>query len=271
MEKSKMSSFYKRAVTALIMAPVVLGMLVAGSPYIELLFLLCAAALSWEWAKMVPNKNGCFYTTVYTAVSALAVLYPDILTVLSVVVLMTIWVIYKSRGEEHRKLLALGVPYISVGVGALMWMYYVDGNPDTVIWLVLVVWGVDVGGYVVGSTLKGPKLAPTISPNKTWSGLIGGMLFSAVLSLFFVYVILGVRDSGYLVFSTVCAALVAVIAQIGDLTESKIKRTLGLKDSSDLIPGHGGVFDRVDGLIFAAPVYLLAMALVFVIIDFVMR
>jgi phosphatidate cytidylyltransferase len=126
-------------------------------------------------------------------------------------------------------------------------------------------------------------LAPKISPNKTWSGLVGGILLAVSVSIIFMYVCVNVVGIPFYDFSkfryisfsfkplqlqyewnvnsqlfyAVMAALVAVLAQVGDLIESAIKRTAGVKDSSKLIPGHGGVFDRVDGLIFAAPfVYL---------------
>ena len=114
----------------------------------------------------------------------------------------------------------------------------------------------DIGGYVFGCSLKGPKLAPKISPNKTWAGLLGGIFLAVVIS----YGICWYFDAGAVVnaYITMAAAL-AVIAQIGDLIESAIKRHLGLKDSSNIIPGHGGIFDRVDGLIFAAPFALLIL------------
>ena len=159
----------------------------------------------------------------------------------------------KSGDENRRNLLVLGVPYISIGVGSVIWLYELVGFLVT-FWFLLVVWAVDIGGFVVGCNLKGPKLAPKISPNKTWSGLIGGVLFSVVTSIIFCYFI---GASQHNLFYGVLAAMIAVVAQIGDLVESHIKRSLNLKDSSDLIPGHGGVFDRVDGLIFAAPLVFL--------------
>ena len=128
------------------------------------------------------------------------------------------------------------------------------------LWFVLVVWGVDIGGYVVGTTVKGPKLAPSISPNKTWSGLLGAIVFAALISVAVASVF---ERSDYVTFALLGGVL-AVVAQIGDLLESKVKRYLNIKDSSNLIPGHGGIFDRVDGLIFAAP-FILAVFILFII------
>ena len=120
----------------------------------------------------------------------------------------------------------------------------------------------DVGAYIVGTNLKGPKLAPSISPNKTWSGLIGGIVLAIAVSEFYFYFLekagVVISNVNVEIFFALFSGLVAAVSQIGDLIESAIKRHLGLKDSSNLIPGHGGVFDRIDGLIFAAPfVYFL--------------
>lgn len=110
------------------------------------------------------------------------------------------------------------------------------------------VWGADTFAYFSGRTLGGPKLAPAISPNKTWSGFMGGLagsiLVTAVICMFL--------DYGFGVKSAVLAALIGTISSIGDLFESWIKRRFGTKDSGWIIPGHGGLLDRIDGLIFAA-------------------
>lgn len=159
----------------------------------------------------------------------------------------------QGRGEERRNLLTLGVPYISVGIGSLIWLFGTVGFVTT-LWFLIMVWCVDIGGYVVGCNLKGPKLAPKISPNKTWSGLIGGVVFSVAASVVFSHLFSLHANA---LFYAVFGGVIAVIAQIGDLVESYIKRSIGIKDSSNLIPGHGGVFDRVDGLIFTAPLVAL--------------
>jgi phosphatidate cytidylyltransferase len=114
-----------------------------------------------------------------------------------------------------------------------------------VIWLVCIVIAADIGAYFVGRALKGPKLAPRISPGKTWSGAFGGIVGAIVvgiaLGLFF-------RLSSVLVLAT--AALVfAVISQMGDLLESGLKRAFRVKDASGILPGHGGMMDRVDGIV----------------------
>lgn len=264
MEKSKKSSLIKRAVSSIILAPITLFLLFLGAPFVNLFAILCGTLLSWEWATMVPNKKNALYAAAYTSSVVVVCMMPAefIFLTLAVMAVAAIVVAVKSRGEEHRALLILGVPYISLGIGALVWFYALT-NSLLLIWFFLVVWGVDVGAFIIGTTVKGPKLAPSISPNKTWSGLIGGVCVSALVSYGY-FALLGMS---YALYFAVFAAVLAVIAQCGDLIESKIKRHLNLKDSSNLIPGHGGIFDRVDGLIFAAPFAIVGFIVFFVVVG----
>ncbi len=125
-----------------------------------------------------------------------------------------------------------------------------------VLFVFAVVWATDILAYFVGRALKGPKLAPRISPGKTWSGAVGGTVSAILAGSALTLVIFG-RLSWWVV---VMALLLSVASQIGDLFESFIKRRFGVKDSSHMIPGHGGVMDRVDGLVFACfAVFLLAL------------
>jgi len=270
--KSKTNTFTKRTLTALLMLPVVVGALWFGYPYVDILALIVGVLLSWEWAEMVPSRKPIFYFGAYVLSLAVSIFVYNTHAVVLMIIFTSLLVYYKSRKEKEIFLLTLGVPYISIGVGSLMWMYhdifaYAPYNFYMTLWFLLTVWAMDVGAYIVGSNLKGPKLAPTISPNKTWSGLIGGILLAIAVSEVFFRILATYKlvriDAGTEIIFAVLAGLVAAISQIGDLIESAIKRHLNLKDSSDLIPGHGGVFDRIDGLIFAAPIvyFLFAYAL----------
>ena len=262
MEKSKLNSCIKRIVTAVILIPLTIGCLYAGYPFVQAFTMLTGTLLAWEWARMVPSARGAFWGILYTFVLAFAVMLGSWIAYFGVLAGALVLAWFKASGETRRNLLVLGVPYISIGVGSILWLYELAGF-SLVLWFLLIVWGVDIDGYVVGCTLKGPKLAPKISPNKTWSGLIGGVLFSVLASTAVCWY---VGAQNHLLFYNVLAAGIAVIAQIGDLVESKIKRSLNMKDSSDLIPGHGGVFDRIDGLIFSAPfVYVMFRYVLFLI------
>lgn len=126
---------------------------------------------------------------------------------------------------------------------------------EVVIGVIAVVVATDTGAYFCGRTIGGPKLAPSISPSKTWAGLLGGMLAAGLVSAgFFISNAGDAAFSPMLVIALVIGALLAVVAQAGDFLESWIKRRAGVKDSSNLIPGHGGVFDRIDGLLPVAMV-----------------
>ena len=131
-------------------------------------------------------------------------------------------------------------------------------NPDMgfhyVLWLLLVVWATDIGAYFAGRSIGGPKIIPSISPSKTWAGLAGGILAAGFMGLLLSrFVSVPPTGSGCLLLG----CFIAIISQAGDFFESWLKRRAGVKDSGTLIPGHGGVLDRVDGLVSAAPVYAL--------------
>ncbi|MBQ9035062.1 MAG: phosphatidate cytidylyltransferase [Alphaproteobacteria bacterium] len=299
MVSRKFGAITKRILAAIVMIPIALEALYLGSPFIEALAIVVGGLLAWEWATMLSKaETTSYYVTAYMISLAISVWSTDL--ALPMIAIVTFFTWFIANEEKHRKLLTLGVPYISVGIGALVWMYLLfdpsEGSFDPrynysfmmVMWFFLIVWSMDIGGLVVGCNLRGPKLAPTISPNKTWSGLMGGILLAVSVSIIFMYICVEVMGMPFYDFSkfryisfsykalnihqewtvnsqlfyAVCAAVIAVLAQIGDLVESAIKRLVGVKDSSKLIPGHGGVFDRVDGLIFAAPfVYMFFMYL----------
>ncbi len=265
MENSKVKSFFIRLLTTVIMVPVVVMLVMHSFTSIYLLALFGAALLSWEWASMVPNKKPAFYTATYLFVAATATILGSLeaYIISGVLALLLVW--FKSKGEKHRKLLLLGIPYISIGFWAVIEIYTLYGY-QVVLWFLFMVWGVDIGGYVFGSLLKGPKLAPKISPNKTWAGLFGGMILAMAVS-YGVCWFFDAADWSNAQYYVYMSAMLAIIAQVGDLIESAIKRHLGLKDSSNMIPGHGGIFDRIDGLIFAAPFTVLLLRNLFYFVN----
>jgi phosphatidate cytidylyltransferase len=112
----------------------------------------------------------------------------------------------------------------------------------------VIVWTTDSAAYGFGRMIGGPKLAPRISPGKTWAGLAGGVAAASVASVVFAYFLGG---TSYAILGLIGAVL-SLVSQVGDLAESAIKRLFGFKDTSSLIPGHGGVLDRMDGLVAAA-------------------
>ena len=164
----------------------------------------------------------------------------------------------------NRPPLALGVVYVGLPILALLLIRRQhDPGPDLAtyrgliytLWALALVWATDIGAYFAGRAIGGPKLAPRLSPNKTWAGLIGGValasLFAAVMH----------RSYGLPMRLTLATPALAVLAQGGDLYESWLKRRAGVKDSGNILPGHGGVLDRLDGLVPVAPVAALLVVL----------
>jgi phosphatidate cytidylyltransferase len=152
-------------------------------------------------------------------------------------------------------MLGVGAAYVGLPVLALL---VLRESPDGLLlafWAMALVWATDIGAFFAGRAIGGPKLMPAVSPNKTWAGLIGGVLGAGLFAL-------ALTSWGLpwpLVFAT---PVLAVVAQGGDLYESWLKRRAGVKDSSNILPGHGGVLDRLDGLVPVAPIAaLLVIAL----------
>lgn len=141
----------------------------------------------------------------------------------------------------------LGAGAVYVGLPVLALLVLRDHGMLFALWTMALVWACDVGAYFAGRTIGGPKLMPRVSPNKTWAGLLGGVagaaLFAAILTIW-----------GLDWRLAAATPLLAVLAQAGDLYESWLKRRAGVKDSGNLLPGHGGVLDRLDGLVPVAPV-----------------
>ncbi|HEX4172402.1 MAG TPA: phosphatidate cytidylyltransferase [Acetobacteraceae bacterium] len=147
--------------------------------------------------------------------------------------------------------MTVGLGYVLLAAAALVWLRSdpMAGRAD-VLFLLCVVWSNDVGAYLLGRLIGGPRLAPRTSPGKTWSGAAGGLLVAIAAGLIAAHVLSGVPP----LRAMPAAALLGVVAQGGDLLESFVKRRLEVKDSGHLIPGHGGLFDRLDALLAAAPV-----------------
>ena len=146
--------------------------------------------------------------------------------------------------------LAVGVVYIAVPCIAIIWLRSDDTiGRETILWLFAVVWANDIGAFFVGRGLGGPRLAPRISPKKTWTGLAGGVICTAAVGAA-TAALLDLPDALRL---ALLSAALALVAHFGDLGESMVKRRFHAKHSSRLIPGHGGLLDRLDGLMAVVP------------------
>ena len=166
-----------------------------------------------------------------------------------VVGLAALWLMPTSRT------LALGMAYVGLGYASLLVMREAAGGLGLILFVMIVVWSNDIGAYLAGRLIGGPKLAPALSPGKTWAGAIGG--FTLSIAAGWVLVLFLQQPHPSPPGAILQAAALSLAAQAGDLLESALKRHYGKKDSGSLIPGHGGLLDRVDGLLGAASAAML--------------
>jgi len=242
------SNLFIRVIAALILAPLTIMVVFAGGWLWILLVTAVAVGLFYEWHTIVNPKreprvfavgvialeliglalwfgwNGVAFVTAVIAPTLIALLSPE------------------KRGWN--------VGGFVYAAAALIASVLVRLDPAigfyALVFPLLIVWVTDIGGYFAGRTFGGPKLAPRISPKKTWAGAIGGLVLSIVIALAAAWL-----GWGRLVPMLVVGILLSIVSQFGDLFESWVKRQFDVKDSSQIIPGHGGLLDRLDGFVAA--------------------
>lgn len=222
----------------------------AGTPYFDLVVIAAAALLAWEWSRLTGDGPGTGRrSAVFIACATACVVAASALSVSAGLAAAAAAAAGLLLWRRRQAWLAAGIVYLTLPCIALLWLreHAADGR-GIVFWLIAVVWASDVGAYFAGRILGGPKLAPAISPNKTWAGFFGGAGAAAVTGAV-AGPLLGADRPVLLIAVSV---LLGISAQAGDLFESWLKRRFDVKDTSALIPGHGGVLDRVDGLMAAA-------------------
>jgi phosphatidate cytidylyltransferase len=252
----------QRVISAVILGPLALLCVWFGGTAFVLLIGIGAVGIVFEWVAMSGHAPGepaaiAVAAGVVAAMAACVDAHP-LAGLLALAVFAALsFALVRAAGRSG--ILAVGVPYVGIAAVALLWLRDdpVAGRAD-ILFLVLTVWAGDIGAYLVGRWIGGPKLAPRISPGKTWSGAAGGLIGGCLCGLVVAH-LFSAPATEWRVIGV--AALLGVVAQGGDLLESRIKRRFGVKDSGRTIPGHGGLLDRLDGLLTAAPVAaLLALA-----------
>ena len=249
------SELVLRINSALILAGLTVALTYAGPQTFAGLILFFAALMSWEWGRVVRGRNfDSIFLLQAVAIAAAGILalkkYPASATAAIMGATWACFWMHKKAGlKSDPWWTAAGVYYAGFPAIALI---AIRQDPDygfyAVLYIFLAVWCADTGAYFAGRFIGGPKLAPSISPNKTWAGLIGGALAACCAGTLFA---LWFGQTPVPVMAAISFAL-GVASLAGDLGESFIKRCFGVKNSSGLIPGHGGVLDRLDGLVFAA-------------------
>lgn len=265
LDRAEMRAFFAkdplrlRVVSALVLAPLPIAAIWFGWPWLPLLTAAAAAVMAWEWERLC--RGGAFGRTgiVLVAVVLVAVAAASLASTglaLGTAVIgagLVLWAARETKDADSQWT-AFGAIWVALPCVCLLWLAR-DGlaGRRTLLWLLAVVWATDIGAYAVGRTFGGPRLAPRWSPSKTWTGLMGGIACAA-LTGWATAAWLGISPAAPL---TGISAGLAIVGQFGDLAESMAKRRFGVKDSSGLIPGHGGLLDRLDGLLAVIPVVAL--------------
>jgi phosphatidate cytidylyltransferase len=266
-EPTRWADLRLRILSAAVLAPLALGCIWIGGAAFAGLVALVAIGLSYEWLGLCGKRSSIAAALPFVALPLSVALAqcgaaPSALFLLAAA---TAVATVSARGLSLVRPLAFGIPYLGLGAVALVWLRRQPGSGGAnVIVLLLVVWASDIGAYVAGRAFGGPRLAPSISPGKTWSGAVGGLVAAAIIG-FAAAAIIGSEPVSFRLMAlrpAAFAVLIGFISQAGDLFESQLKRHFGVKDSGTMIPGHGGLLDRLDAVLTAAPAMaLLALVL----------
>jgi phosphatidate cytidylyltransferase len=259
-----------RILTACILtAGLLAALFLLPAPWTVAVFGAVFGMAAWEWAGFGGLRRGPGRLAYTAAVAALLVLSwrwtgstPHLMFLLGVAcawwVIALAWLAVAPAWHRPALALCCGIPVLVPAFTALARVLLAARGfargPDMVLWMLLLVFAADIGAFFAGRNLGRRKLAPRVSPGKTWEGALGGLAAVALVAL------LGVLHFGLPVAEGVAfGCVVGVFSVIGDLTESMFKRAAGLKDSGSLLPGHGGVLDRIDSVTAAAPMYAMGL------------
>ena len=241
-----------RIASGVIVGAIAFAVLYWGSGPFAILLGAIAAAMSWEWGRIVRGGDADIITALHIGTAVVAAglaAFGMAGLAIAVVAIGAITASALAVGQPNAALTGAGVLYTGLPVIALEWLRSDDSfGLLAVLFVLIVVVVTDTAAYAAGRTLGGPKLWPAVSPNKTWAGLVGGVSAAAVAGVLFPYI----TGSGAPAWLAALGLLLGLVAQAGDLAESALKRHFGRKDASDLIPGHGGFMDRMDGIVTAS-------------------
>ncbi|HXC57205.1 MAG TPA: phosphatidate cytidylyltransferase [Rhizomicrobium sp.] len=247
------------------LAALVVAAVFGGTPYIALFAAFAGGAAAREWHRMVGERvfGPIFFLTTLVIAAALAaqILLP--MTPLAWLILAggaVAAALFAALREHLPVWHGLGPLYLGTAMLALVLLRGAPHGAWIIVGLFVAIWATDTGALIVGNLVGGPRLWPALSPNKTWAGTLGGVAVAALAEAVYVALLGGHPLPGALL-----GAAIAVVGHSGDLFESWVKRVFRRKDSGGLIPGHGGVLDRIDSTLFAAP--LLALIVLVVGLD----
>ncbi len=250
----KKSDLGVRVLSAAVMLPAAVYIILKGEySYLGLVIALSGLIL-FEWNNICEGKGVSLTFTMQCLIVLYAIISLYFYGVVNFIflgigALITIAVAFLNKNSAKWAL--IGLIYALIPAVSLLWLRSSSSDGGyIVLWAMIIVWSMDTGGYFAGKNIGGPKMAPKISPNKTWSGLAGGGILAMIT---------GSAAAYYFEFGVslwqiaLISGFLAIWSQIGDLYESSLKRRFNVKDSGAIIPGHGGIMDRVDGVVFVIP------------------
>jgi phosphatidate cytidylyltransferase len=245
-----------RILSGVVLAP--LALLLTGGVLFAIAILAVAAGGLREWLRLVTGKT-LLWEIIPLGLVLLAYLFSGMIAAFIALGCFAIALALLGPGNKSPVLKAFGAPYIGLTMLSLIWLRDQPGAGwPMVFFLFLIVWGTDIGAFIAGRAIGGARLAPSISPNKTWAGFFGGLVIAAILTFIWTMTVMPASRP----FDAAGIAIgLSLCAQGGDLFESAMKRRFNVKDSGDLIPGHGGILDRIDALLWAAPAFALLYTL----------
>lgn len=251
----------KRITTALVLIPIFILITWFGNPWFAIGIAIISVLAGWEFYRIayaISTRPATYFGLFIIMLLSLSVFCPvenlKLIIIVVATIVSCIWIIFKKNKDKAYLGLVwtlAGVLYIGLLISYWADLMALEGGKWWVAWAIIIVIACDTAAYFVGRQWGKHKMAPDISPNKTWEGSVGGLIASILVS-----VLLGILFSLPLRIweLIILGILISAIAQCGDLVESFLKRTAGVKDSSNLLPGHGGILDRIDSYILMGPV-----------------
>lgn len=242
------SDLKPRVIAGVAMALAAIALTYAGPMPFAAMVGLVALLMCWEWGRVVRSRDFGPQLAVHALAVAVAVglaAFGRMQLALAALAAGAL-LLYLAPIGGRREMSAAGVAYVGLPAVSLIWFRNDAAlGLQAVLFIFVVVWTSDIAAYAAGRTFGGPKLWRRVSPNKTWSGFVGGITASAIAGGMFAYFLSGASAAAL----AATALLLALVAQLGDLAESALKRLFGVKDTSAIIPGHGGVMDRADSIV----------------------
>jgi len=261
-KKGFWESFRTRLVTALVLACVALTALELGGLFFGLISFILTAVLSFEWIRMT-CKRQCLLTLSISILHVTVTFFTLCLYGIEFAFFVgaggTLFIAIMANKENHKVMwVCTGIFIFILTMISINWIRnYSPNGLHTIYWVFSVVWATDVGAYIFGNLFKGPLLAAKVSPSKTWSGALSGIICGSTIGTLILYLFFDFKlidhHLGWLL-TIIAGLLLSVLSQTGDLLESKVKRHFNVKDTGRWLRGHGGALDRLDGIILVIPI-----------------